>query len=155
MEAPIAECPAQLLNRGLGDRLHVAHPGQARAQGVGERELAAAFGQLLADPGPVVAINPPHGPPGLLSAPWGLSLLATPRLPVVPRRHRQWPIPRQPGRAAERLASGELALVPRGTGLRLRSEPEAPAPDILSLEREQASDRYELLHHGAEARRPR
>jgi hypothetical protein len=45
--------------------------------------------------------------------------------------------------------------VPRGTGLRLRSEPEAPAPDILSLEREQASDRYELLHHGAEARRPR
>jgi AraC-like DNA-binding protein len=44
---------------------------------------------------------------------------------------------------------GELALVPHGEGHVLRSEPGAPAPGILELERELVSDRYEILRHGA------
>jgi AraC-like DNA-binding protein len=83
-----------------------------------------------------------------LSAPWGLSLPAMPGylwfhvvIAGVARLETDEADP-------EILASGELALVPRGTGHVLRSEVDAPAPDILSLEREQVSDRYELLRHG-------
>ena len=43
---------------------------------------------------------------------------------------------------------GDLALVPHGEGHVLRSEPGAPAPGILDLERELVSDRYEILRHG-------
>jgi AraC-like DNA-binding protein len=43
---------------------------------------------------------------------------------------------------------GDLALVPHGDGHVLRSEPGAPAPGILDLEREAVSDRYEILRHG-------
>ena len=38
--------------------------------------------------------------------------------------------------------------MPHGEGHVLRSEPGAPAPGILDLEREQVSDRYEILRHG-------
>src|SRR5205085_685555 len=44
----------------------------------------------------------------------------------------------------------ELALVPHGTGHVLRSDQAAPAPDVLTLEREQISDRYEVLRHGGD-----
>jgi AraC-like DNA-binding protein len=43
---------------------------------------------------------------------------------------------------------GDLSLVTRGAGHVLRSEPGAPAPGILELEREIVSDRYEILRHG-------
>jgi AraC-like DNA-binding protein len=43
---------------------------------------------------------------------------------------------------------GGLALVPRGEGHVLRSEPGAATPGILDLEREPVSDRYEILRHG-------
>jgi AraC-like DNA-binding protein len=43
---------------------------------------------------------------------------------------------------------GDLALVPHGEGHVLCSEPGAPAPGILELERELVSDRYEILRHG-------
>src|SRR5215207_7083559 len=46
------------------------------------------------------------------------------------------------------LRPGDLALVPHGAGHALRSEPRAPAPGILSLEREEVSARYEVLRHG-------
>ena len=46
------------------------------------------------------------------------------------------------------LQPGDLALVPHGDGHVLRSEPDAPTPDILDLELEQVSDRYEILRHG-------
>lgn len=46
------------------------------------------------------------------------------------------------------LRSGDLVLVPHGEGHRLRSDENASAPPILSLEREQVSDRYEILRHG-------
>ena len=38
--------------------------------------------------------------------------------------------------------------MPHGEGHALRSEPGAPAPGILELEREYVSDRYEILRHG-------
>ena len=47
-----------------------------------------------------------------------------------------------------RLAASELALVPHGEGHWLRSEPDAPAPSIFELEREQLGERYEILRHG-------
>jgi AraC-like DNA-binding protein len=46
------------------------------------------------------------------------------------------------------LRRGDFALVARSTGHVLRSEPGAPAPGILELEREQVSDRYEVIRHG-------
>jgi AraC-like DNA-binding protein len=53
------------------------------------------------------------------------------------------------------LRRGDLALVPRGTGHVLRSVPGAEAPDILSLDRKQVSDRYEVLRHGGGGERSR
>lgn len=46
------------------------------------------------------------------------------------------------------LGPGDLALVPRGAGHVLRSEPGVPAPAILNLDRESVSDRYEILRYG-------
>jgi AraC-like DNA-binding protein len=46
------------------------------------------------------------------------------------------------------IGLGDLALVPHGEGHALRSEPGAPVPGILDLEREFVSDRYEILRHG-------
>jgi AraC-like DNA-binding protein len=46
------------------------------------------------------------------------------------------------------LQTGDFALVPHGTGHRLRSAPGVPVPDVLDLEREPVSDRYEILRHG-------
>jgi AraC-like DNA-binding protein len=46
------------------------------------------------------------------------------------------------------LHPGDLSLVTHGAGHVLRSDPEAPAPGILELEREEVSDRYEILRHG-------
>jgi AraC-like DNA-binding protein len=52
------------------------------------------------------------------------------------------------GADTTQLRPGDFALVPHGAGHRLRSDPEAPAPNILDLERELVSDRYEILRHG-------
>ena len=46
------------------------------------------------------------------------------------------------------LQPGELGLVTTGAGHVLRSEPGVQAPNVLDLEREQVSDRYDLLRHG-------
>lgn len=46
------------------------------------------------------------------------------------------------------LRPGDLALVPRGAGHVLRSDPGVLAPGILDLERESVSDRYEILRYG-------
>jgi AraC-like DNA-binding protein len=83
-----------------------------------------------------------------LTEPWGLAL---PPMPgylwfhvVASGRARLEP----EGGDPTPLLPGEFALVPHGEGHRLRSEPGAPTPDILSLEREEVSDRYEVLRHG-------
>lgn len=83
-----------------------------------------------------------------LTAPWGLTL---PPMPGYLWFHvvtsgRLW---LETG-AEERgwIQLGDLALVPHGDGHILRSEPGAPAPGVLDLERELVSDRYEILRHG-------
>ena len=50
------------------------------------------------------------------------------------------------------LGSGDLALVTHGAGHVLQSDSAAPAPGILELHREEISDRYEVLRHGAGGR---
>jgi len=47
------------------------------------------------------------------------------------------------------LHPGDLALVPHGNGHRLRSEPGVPAPQIMELDLQHLSDRYEIIRHGA------
>ena len=46
------------------------------------------------------------------------------------------------------MLPGDLALVTGGGGHALRDEPGSAAPDILDLERELVSERYEILRHG-------
>ena len=50
------------------------------------------------------------------------------------------------------LHPGELALVPHGNGHVLRSEPGIESPDVLDLELEHPSERYEILRHGGGGR---
>jgi AraC-like DNA-binding protein len=83
-----------------------------------------------------------------LSAPWGLTL---PPMPGYLWFHvvtsgRVWLETDETD--ASVLQPGDFALVPHGEGHRVRSEPGAPAPSVLELEREQVSDRYEILRHG-------
>src|SRR5215217_6267059 len=83
-----------------------------------------------------------------MTAPWGLTL---PPMPGYMWFHvvtsgRLW---LEVGDAETRwLGPSEFALVPHGEGHVLRSGPGAPAPNILSLDREIVSDRYEILRHG-------
>lgn len=83
-----------------------------------------------------------------LSAPWGLTMPAMPGylwFHVVTAGALRLEAPDAEPRT---VAAGELALVPHGTGHVLRSDAAAPAPDVLALEREQISERYEVLRHG-------
>jgi AraC-like DNA-binding protein len=83
-----------------------------------------------------------------LTAPWGLTLPATPGYLWfhVVTSGRMWLETGEEERSWIQL--GDLALVPHGDGHVLRSEPGAPAPGILDLEREAVSDRYEIIRHG-------
>ena len=84
-----------------------------------------------------------------LTAPWGLTL---PPMPSYVWFHvvTSGRLLLQAGDAdPRRLAPGDLALVPHGEGHVLRSEPGAPVPGILDLERELVSERYVILRHGA------
>ena len=88
-----------------------------------------------------------------LTAPWGLTLPPMPGylwFHVLTSGHCLLETNEAETNEAESrlLQPGDLALVPHGEGHRLRSEPNAPAPPILSLEREHVSDRYEILRHG-------
>jgi AraC-like DNA-binding protein len=79
-----------------------------------------------------------------LSAPWGLTL---PPMPGYIWFHvvtagAVWLDD------AHHIGPGDLALVPHGGGHALRSEPGTDAPGILDLEREEVSERYEILRHG-------
>ena len=80
-----------------------------------------------------------------LTAPWGMTL---PPLPghvwfhVVAAGELELS-------GERRLQRGDVALVTTGAGHVLRSEPGVGAPNILDLEREHVSDRYEILRHGA------
>jgi len=83
-----------------------------------------------------------------LTAPWGLTM---PPMPGYLWFHvvtsgRFWL--ETSAEDAGWVQLGDLALVPHGEGHVLCSEPGAPAPGILELEREVVSDRYEVLRHG-------
>jgi AraC-like DNA-binding protein len=83
-----------------------------------------------------------------LTAPWGLAMPTMPGylwFHVVLAGTLRLETPDAPPRM---IAAGELALVPRGGGHTLRSAAGVDAPDVLSLEREPVSDRYEVLCHG-------
>jgi AraC-like DNA-binding protein len=83
-----------------------------------------------------------------LTAPWGLTL--------PPMDGYVWfhvvtaggLLLEAPGGEPVTLRPGDLALVAHGGGHTLRSEPGAPVPGILDLEREEVSLRYEILRHG-------
>lgn len=82
-----------------------------------------------------------------LSEPWGLTLPPLPGLAwfhVVTAGAAELEVEGE----RRQLRRDDFALVGRGTGHTLRSAAGAAAPDILSLEREQVSDRYEVLRHG-------
>jgi AraC-like DNA-binding protein len=83
-----------------------------------------------------------------LTAPWGITLPPTPGYLWfhVLSSGRCWL--EAEGAEPRLLQAGDFTLVPRGDGHRLRSDPGAPAPFILDLEREQVSERYEVLRHG-------
>ena len=84
-----------------------------------------------------------------LTAPWGMTLPPMPGSSGSTSSTSGRALARgRRGRARALLRPGDLALVPHGEGHGLRSEPGAPAPGILDLEREAVSDRYEILRHG-------
>jgi len=83
-----------------------------------------------------------------VTAPWGITL---PALPGYLWFHvvTSGALHLEPsGDESFLVGAGGLALVTHGAGHTLRSDPEAPAPGILELEREEVSDRYEILRHG-------
>jgi AraC-like DNA-binding protein len=83
-----------------------------------------------------------------LTAPWGLTLPAMPghvwfHVVTAGRCRLEWG-----EEEPEWLQAGDLALVTHGEGHALRSAPGVAVPGVLELEREQVSDRYEILRHG-------
>jgi AraC-like DNA-binding protein len=83
-----------------------------------------------------------------LTAPWGLTMMPMPGYVWfhVVTTGRLW---LEAGDAEPTLLQpGDLGLVPHGEGHVLRSEPGVDAPGVLELDREEISDRYELLRHG-------
>jgi AraC-like DNA-binding protein len=83
-----------------------------------------------------------------LTAPWGMTMMAMPGyvwFHVVTAGRMLL----EAGDAEPTLLQpGDLGLVPHGEGHVLRSEPGVEVPGVLDLEREQVSDRYEILRHG-------
>ncbi len=83
-----------------------------------------------------------------LSAPWGMTLTPMPGHLWFHAVTHGRVLLQAPGAAPTWLQPGDCALVPHGEGHALRSDPEAPAPDILDLPLQQLSERYELIRHG-------
>jgi AraC-like DNA-binding protein len=83
-----------------------------------------------------------------LSAPWGMTMMPMPGYIWfhVVTAGRFW-LEAAHGEPML-LQAGDLGLVPHGEGHVLRSEPGAPAPGVLDLDREEVSERYEILRHG-------
>jgi AraC-like DNA-binding protein len=82
-----------------------------------------------------------------LTAPWGMTL---------PPMGNMWfhviisgeALLEVDGTESVLLRRGDFALVPHGRGHVFRSDPAAPAPDVLELDRELISDRYEIVRAG-------
>lgn len=85
-----------------------------------------------------------------LTAPWGLTLPPMPAYVWFHVVNSGRALLRAGGAKDQWLEAGDLALVPRGEGHVLLSETGAAAPQILDLDREVVSDRYEILRHGGD-----
>ena len=83
-----------------------------------------------------------------LSAPWGLTMMAMPGYLWFHVVTSGQVLLEAPGGEIASLRPGDLGLVPHGEGHVLRSEPGVAAPGVLELEREEISERYEILRHG-------
>jgi AraC-like DNA-binding protein len=83
-----------------------------------------------------------------LTAPWGMTMMPMPGylwFHVVTSGE----VRLEAGDAEPTLIRpGDLGLVPHGEGHVLRSEPGVEAPGVLELDREEISERYEILRHG-------
>lgn len=82
------------------------------------------------------------------TAPWGLDLppIADTLMFHVVTSGQSWL--EVDGAEPRLLNRGDLALVPHGRGHRLASEPTTPAARLFDLERQELSERYEILRHG-------
>ena len=89
-----------------------------------------------------------------LSAPWGLALPPMQGHVMFHVVTSGWCWLEVEGAELRMLQPGDLALVPHGDGHRLASEPGAATAKLFDLPREQVSERYEILRHGAEAAPP-
>jgi AraC-like DNA-binding protein len=83
-----------------------------------------------------------------LSAPWGMTMMAMPGYLWFHVVTSGQVLLEAPGGETTPLRPGDLGLVPHGEGHVLRSEPGVAAPGVLELEREEISERYEILRHG-------
>jgi AraC-like DNA-binding protein len=82
------------------------------------------------------------------TTPWGLKLPTFPgclMFHMVVAGHCQVLVD---GHESVELKSGELALVPHGKGHDIGSELDAKTVYLFDLDREQVSDRYEIIRHG-------
>ena len=84
----------------------------------------------------------------LLTAPWGTTVPPMPGHVWFHVVTRGRVLLEPPGADPLWLHPGDVALVPHGEGHRLRSEPGVAVPDVLSLDLEQVTDRYEIIRHG-------
>jgi AraC-like DNA-binding protein len=83
-----------------------------------------------------------------LTAPWGMTLPPMPGYMWFHVPTSGGPVLVTDGVETTQVRPGDFTLVPHGEGHGLLSEPGAPAPGILDLEREYVSDRYEIIRHG-------
>ena len=87
-----------------------------------------------------------------LTAPWGLTMPAMPG-------HLWFHVVTTGGCVIEAagfdpvdVCPGDFVLVPRGEGHVLRTDVDAPTPDVIELPQELVGDHYSLLHHGGGGR---
>lgn len=88
-----------------------------------------------------------------LTAPWGVELSSLEGITSVLAVLEGDCLLEVDGMEQRWLASGQLAVIPRGTGHRVRSEDGAPVVDLLDIAVERVSERYEIMRHGGGGQR--
>lgn len=88
------------------------------------------------------------------SEPWGLELPPMPgtlMFHIVTAGHCRLTLD---GAEAAQLRAGDVVMVPHGRGHGLCGLAEAPMAALFDLPREELGERYEVLRHGGEGRKP-
>lgn len=83
-----------------------------------------------------------------LTAPWGVELTSLEGITSVLAVLEGSCLLEVDGVEPRWLESGQVALIPRGTGHRVRSEEGTPVVDHLDIAVERVSERYEIMRHG-------